>query len=157
MFLCAIELVQYGETFGCEFDARPARTRRYDTHFQEHPQMDLGLAAPLVIGAAAPEPLAYDREVTLVLEHSRRSPGVAAGGTGATPPQSGQPTSVAIRSDSQQSLQPPGGEPDDHLVADRDGGNGQPPQDTRQQSARGGACDNSVNTAAVDPEWPPGD
>jgi FtsP/CotA-like multicopper oxidase with cupredoxin domain len=60
--------VQPGETFVYEFDARPAGTRWYHTHFQEHRQMDLGLAAPLIIEPAAPEPLAYDREVTLVLD-----------------------------------------------------------------------------------------
>jgi FtsP/CotA-like multicopper oxidase with cupredoxin domain len=60
--------VQPGETFVYEFDARPAGTRWYHTHFQEHRQMDLGLAAPLIIEPSAPEPLAYDREVTLVLD-----------------------------------------------------------------------------------------
>jgi FtsP/CotA-like multicopper oxidase with cupredoxin domain len=60
--------VQPGETFVYEFEARPAGTRWYHTHFQEHRQMDLGLAAPLIIEPAAPEPMAYDREVTLVFD-----------------------------------------------------------------------------------------
>jgi FtsP/CotA-like multicopper oxidase with cupredoxin domain len=60
--------VQPGETFAYEFEARPAGTRWYHTHFQEHRQMDLGLVAPLIIEPATPEPLVYDREVTLVLD-----------------------------------------------------------------------------------------
>ena len=60
--------IQPGETFVYEFDARPAGTRWYHTHFQEHRQMDLGLAAPLIIEPAAREPMPYDRELTLVLD-----------------------------------------------------------------------------------------
>jgi FtsP/CotA-like multicopper oxidase with cupredoxin domain len=60
--------IQPGETFAYEFEARPPGTRWYHTHFQEHHQMDLGLAAPLIIEPAAPEPMPYDREVTLVLD-----------------------------------------------------------------------------------------
>ena len=60
--------VQPGETFVYEFEARPAGTRWYHTHVQEHRQMDLGLAAPLIIEATAPEPMPYDRELTLVLD-----------------------------------------------------------------------------------------
>ncbi len=60
--------VQPGETFVYEFEARPAGTRWYHTHVQEHRQMDLGLAAPLIIEPAEPEPMPYDREVTLVLD-----------------------------------------------------------------------------------------
>ena len=60
--------VQPGETFAYEFDARPAGTRWYHTHVQEHRQMDLGLVAPLVIEPAGPEAIPYDREVTLVLD-----------------------------------------------------------------------------------------
>jgi len=60
--------VQPGETFTYEFAARPAGTRWYHTHFDEHRQMDLGLVAPLIIEPARPEPLAYDRDVTLVLD-----------------------------------------------------------------------------------------
>ncbi len=62
------EAVKPGETFTYEFQARPAGTRWYHTHFDEHRQMDLGLAAPLIIEPAAAEPMAYDREVTLVLD-----------------------------------------------------------------------------------------
>ena len=57
-----------GETFVYEFDARPAGTRWYHTHFREHHQMDLGLVAPLIIESSAKEPMAYDREVTLVVD-----------------------------------------------------------------------------------------
>jgi FtsP/CotA-like multicopper oxidase with cupredoxin domain len=58
-----------GETFVYEFEARPAGTRWYHTHVDEHRQLDLGLAAPLIIEpAGANEPMAYDREVTLVLD-----------------------------------------------------------------------------------------
>ncbi len=62
------EPVQPGETFTYEFEARPAGTRWYHTHFDEHRQIDLGLTAPLIIEPAAAEPMAYDREVTLVLD-----------------------------------------------------------------------------------------
>src|SRR2546425_4648921 len=60
--------VQPGETFTYEFEARPAGTRWYHTHADEHRQMDLGLAAPLIIEPADTEPSPYDREVTLVLD-----------------------------------------------------------------------------------------
>jgi FtsP/CotA-like multicopper oxidase with cupredoxin domain len=58
-----------GETFVYEFEARPAGTRWYHTHVDEHRQLDLGLAATLIIDpAGVNEPMAYDREVTLVLD-----------------------------------------------------------------------------------------
>lgn len=57
-----------GGTFIYEFEARPAGTRWYHTHFQEHRQMDLGLVAPLVIDPAGTEPFPFDREYTLVLD-----------------------------------------------------------------------------------------
>ncbi len=60
--------VQPGETFVYEFEARPAGTRWYHTHFQEHRQLDLGLYAPLIIEPAAPDPFPFDREYTLVLD-----------------------------------------------------------------------------------------
>src|SRR5437879_4461092 len=60
--------VQPGETFVYEFEARPAGTRWYHTHFQEHRQMDLGLVAPLIIEPAGPDPFPFDREHTLVLD-----------------------------------------------------------------------------------------
>ena len=62
------EPVAPGGTFAYEFEAKPAGTRWYHTHFDEHRQMDLGLVAPLIIEPARPEPLAYDRDVTLVLD-----------------------------------------------------------------------------------------
>jgi multicopper oxidase len=57
-----------GGTFIYEFEARPAGTRWYHTHFQEHRQMDLGLAAPLIIEPAGREAFPFDREHTLVLD-----------------------------------------------------------------------------------------
>ena len=60
--------VESGERFVYEFEARPAGTRWYHTHFAEHRQLDLGLAAALVIEPADPEPFPFDREYTLVLD-----------------------------------------------------------------------------------------
>lgn len=60
--------VPAGGTFVYEFEARPAGTRWYHTHFQEHRQMDLGLLAPLIIESAGGEPFPFDRELTLVLD-----------------------------------------------------------------------------------------
>jgi len=74
--------VRPGETFVYEFEARPAGTRWYHTHFKEHRQMDLGLAAPLIIEPVAPEPMAYDREVTLVLDDWATGSGAALPPTG---------------------------------------------------------------------------
>ncbi|HVQ77127.1 MAG TPA: multicopper oxidase family protein [Candidatus Binatia bacterium] len=62
------EPVSPGGTFVYEFEARPAGTRWYHTHFQGQRQMDLGLGAPLVIESAGREPVAFDREHTLVLD-----------------------------------------------------------------------------------------
>jgi FtsP/CotA-like multicopper oxidase with cupredoxin domain len=80
--------VQPGETFVYEFEARPAGTRWYHTHFAEHKQMDLGLAAPLMIEPADPEPFATDREYTLVFDDwatgtGRPLPSTREGTTGA--------------------------------------------------------------------------
>ena len=60
--------VRPGETFVYEFEARPAGTRWYHTHFQGHRQLDLGLAAPLIIAPAQPDPFPFDREYTLILD-----------------------------------------------------------------------------------------
>ncbi|MGH7407275.1 MAG: multicopper oxidase family protein, partial [Candidatus Methylomirabilales bacterium] len=60
--------VKSGETFIYEFEARPAGTRWYHTHFQEHTQLDLGLYAPLIIEPAEADPFPYDREYTLLLD-----------------------------------------------------------------------------------------
>ncbi len=57
-----------GESFVYEFEARPAGTRWYHTHADEHRQLDLGLAAPLIIEPATAEPFPFDREYTLVLD-----------------------------------------------------------------------------------------
>lgn len=57
-----------GGTFAYEFEARPAGTRWYHTHFQEHRQMDIGLVAPLIIEPSTKDAVPYDREVTLVLD-----------------------------------------------------------------------------------------
>ncbi len=60
--------IQPGETFVYEFAACPPGTRWYHTHAGEARQLDLGLAGPFVIEPAVKEALAYDREVTLVLD-----------------------------------------------------------------------------------------
>ncbi len=60
--------VPAGATFVYEFEAHPSGTRWYHTHFKEHRQMDLGLAAPLIIEPAGKEPFPVDREYTLVLD-----------------------------------------------------------------------------------------
>jgi FtsP/CotA-like multicopper oxidase with cupredoxin domain len=60
--------VQPGKTFVYEFEAKPAGTRWYHTHFQEHRQLDLGLYAPLIIEPVQPEPFPFDREYTLVFD-----------------------------------------------------------------------------------------
>src|SRR2546426_1339481 len=57
-----------GGAFVYEFEARPAGTRWYHTHFREHHQMDLGLVAPLIIDPTGPEPFPADRDYTLVLD-----------------------------------------------------------------------------------------
>lgn len=60
--------VQSGKTFVYEFEAQPAGTRWYHTHFAEHRQMDLVLVAPLIIDPADADPFPYEREYTLVLD-----------------------------------------------------------------------------------------
>jgi FtsP/CotA-like multicopper oxidase with cupredoxin domain len=60
--------VQPGQTFVYEFEARPAGTRWYHSHVQEHRQLDLGLYAPLIIEPARPDPFPFDREHTLVFD-----------------------------------------------------------------------------------------
>ena len=57
-----------GETFVYEFEARPAGTRWYHTHFDSVTQLDLGLYAPLIIEPAQSDPFPFDREYTLVLD-----------------------------------------------------------------------------------------
>jgi multicopper oxidase len=57
-----------GESFAYAFEARPAGTRWYHTHADEHRQLDLGLAAPLIIEPAEAEPFPFDHEFTLVLD-----------------------------------------------------------------------------------------
>jgi FtsP/CotA-like multicopper oxidase with cupredoxin domain len=60
--------VPAGGTFVYEFEGRPPGTRWYHTHFQEHRQMDLGLAGPVIIEPAGREAFPVDREHTLVLD-----------------------------------------------------------------------------------------
>lgn len=60
------EPVPPGGRFVYEFIAKPAGTRWYHTHVNEHKQLELGLYAPLIIEPALREP--YDREYTLVLD-----------------------------------------------------------------------------------------
>lgn len=59
--------IQPGETFTYEFEARPAGTRWYHTHFNSAKQMDLGLSAPFIIEPLTPDS-PTDREYTLVLD-----------------------------------------------------------------------------------------
>ncbi len=59
--------VQPGKTFVYEFNAVPAGTRWYHTHFNSERQMDAGLSAPFIIDPANPE-TDFDREYTLVLD-----------------------------------------------------------------------------------------
>ncbi len=74
--------VQPGETFTYEFEATPAGTRWYHTHFQEHRQLDLGLYAPLIIEPARPDPFPSDREYSLVLNDWATGTGRPLPGTG---------------------------------------------------------------------------
>ena len=73
--------VQPGETFVYEFEARPAGTRWYHTHVQEHRQLDLGLYAPLIIMPAQPDPFPFDRKYTLVLDDWATGAGKAVAST----------------------------------------------------------------------------
>jgi len=59
--------IQPGETFTYEFEARPAGTRWYHTHFNSATQLDLGLSAPFIIEPRAPDTPA-DREYTLLMD-----------------------------------------------------------------------------------------
>ncbi len=63
-----------GESFEYEFEARPAGTRWYHTHVEEHRQMDVGLAGPFIVEPAAGERVG-DREVTLMLDDWRTGTG----------------------------------------------------------------------------------
>ena len=71
-----------GKTFTYEFEATPAGTRWYHTHFQEHKQLDLGLYAPLIIEPARPDPFPSDREYSLVLDDWATGTGRPLPGTG---------------------------------------------------------------------------
>lgn len=59
--------IQPGEKFFYEFEARPAGTRWYHTHFNSAAQMDLGLSAPFIIEPLTPD-APIDREYTLLLD-----------------------------------------------------------------------------------------
>jgi len=59
--------IRPGEMFAYEFEARPAGTRWYHTHFNSARQMDLGLSAPIIIEPATTDAL-IDREYTLALD-----------------------------------------------------------------------------------------
>jgi FtsP/CotA-like multicopper oxidase with cupredoxin domain len=58
--------VQPGASFTYEFDARPAGTRWFHTHFASTDQLDRGLYAPLIIEPATAETDPPHREYTLV-------------------------------------------------------------------------------------------
>ncbi len=77
-----------GSTFVYEFEARPAGTRWYHTHFGDEKQLDLGLSAPLIIEPISGDPFPFDREHTLVLDDwatgtGRPLPTTSAGTAGA--------------------------------------------------------------------------
>lgn len=59
--------VQPGEAFTYDFEARPAGTRWYHTHFNSAVQMDLGLSAPFIVEPLTPE-TPSDREYILALD-----------------------------------------------------------------------------------------
>ncbi len=73
--------VQPGETFVYEFEARPAGTRWYHTHFNSARQMDLGLSAPIIIEPATAEAFP-DREFTLLLDDWVTAADRSSGGKG---------------------------------------------------------------------------
>lgn len=80
--------IQPGERFVYAFEARPAGTRWYHTHFAEHKQLDLGLVGTLIIEPAGPDSPPFDREYTLVLDDwatgtGRPLPSTGAGTAGA--------------------------------------------------------------------------
>jgi FtsP/CotA-like multicopper oxidase with cupredoxin domain len=77
-----------GGRFVYEFEARPAGTRWYHTHFGDEKQLDLGLSGPLIIEPASGDPFPFDRERVLVLDDwatgtGRALPSTSAGTAGA--------------------------------------------------------------------------
>ncbi len=65
------EAVQPGETFTYEFEARPAGTFMYHSHFDSDVQVGVGLYAPFIIDPVQPQSPAPDVDVTLMLSEWR--------------------------------------------------------------------------------------
>lgn len=65
------EAVQPGETFVYEFEARPAGTFMYHSHFDSDVQVSVGLYAPFIIDPAQPEEPTPDVDVTLMFSEWR--------------------------------------------------------------------------------------
>lgn len=70
-----------GDTFVYEFVAQPAGTRWYHSHFNSERQMDLGLAAPIIIEPATSD-TPVDREFTLLLDDWVTKPNAPPGDRG---------------------------------------------------------------------------
>lgn len=65
------EAVQPGETFIYEFEARPAGTFMYHSHFDSDVQVGIGLYAPFIIDPVQPQSPAPDVDVTLMFSEWR--------------------------------------------------------------------------------------
>jgi len=65
------EAIQPGETFTYEFEARPAGTFMYHSHFDSDVQVGVGLYAPFIIDPVQPQSPAPDVDVTLMLSEWR--------------------------------------------------------------------------------------
>lgn len=65
------EAIQPGDTFTYEFEARPAGTFMYHSHFDSDVQVGIGLYAPFIIDPAQSDEPAPDVDVTLMLSEWR--------------------------------------------------------------------------------------
>jgi len=65
------EAIQAGETFAYEFEARPAGTFMYHSHFDSDVQVGIGLYAPFIIDPAQSAEPAPDVDMTLMLSEWR--------------------------------------------------------------------------------------
>jgi FtsP/CotA-like multicopper oxidase with cupredoxin domain len=79
------EAIQPGDTFTYEFEARPAGTFMYHSHFDSDVQVGIGLYAPFIIDPVQEQSPAPDVDVTLMLSEWR----VVDGQTFAAMPMSG--------------------------------------------------------------------
>jgi YVTN family beta-propeller protein len=69
------EAIQPGETFVYEFEARPAGTFMYHSHFDSDVQVGIGLYAPFIIDPAQSSEPAPDVDMTLMLSEWRVADG----------------------------------------------------------------------------------